>query len=79
LFPLENTNTPPYQQKMAMIGLIPDRTLKERASCESIDVPLGQPTIDLLPESNKFGGASRGSSDAPITINFPLTLRPPRL
>src|SRR5215469_13537957 len=63
--------------KTSFIDRTPERTLNDNVSCESIDVPAGQPTTDLRPEMNKVGGTSSGSSDTPIIINLPLTASPP--
>ncbi len=49
------------------------------ASCESIEVPAGQPTNERRPWINKSGGNSIGSSDAPIITRFLLTARLPRI
>src|SRR3954467_12187730 len=65
--------------KTSFIGLTPDRTLNDNVSCESMEVPDGQPTNDRRPWINRIGGTSIGSSDAPIMTIFPSTARPPSI
>ena len=57
----------------------PGDALKEIISSPSLEDPVSQPTTDLCPKRKKFGDNSSGSSDAPIIISFPLTVRPPIL
>lgn len=65
--------------KTSVIGLTSERTLNHRVSCESTDVPLGQPISVRRPIMKGAGGTSIGSSEAPIITNFLSTARPPRM
>ena len=51
--------------------------LNASVSCESIDVPDGQPWIDRRLLISGSGGTASGSAAAPRTISVPLTPRPP--
>ena len=54
-----------------------DRTplsaLKASVSCESIELPEGQPRIEQRPRSSGIPGTCTGSGAAPRIMNFPLT------
>jgi len=61
---------------ISVIGRTPVSALKARVSCESIEVPEYQPLIDRRPRSSARASIVIDST-APITINVPLTARPP--
>src|SRR5579864_8820735 len=60
----------------SVIGLTPVSALNCMVSCESIELPEGQPITERRPPINNPAGTCNGSAGAPSTTSFPSTPKP---